>query len=180
STGAVIVTFAWPTSLGAQPARETSAAGVDAWLAVATDGAVTLFTGKVEIGTGVSTALAQIVAEELDVRVERVGVIQGDTERTPNEGLHGRQQDDPAGRPTDPPGGGRGSAHTTRSRSCAARCDARAAHRRRWRRRAPRRRGSARDVRRADRRAALRTCRERTGNHQAAQRVPRRGHLRRA
>ena len=86
STGAVIVTFAWPTSLGAQPARETSAAGVDAWLAVATDGAVTLFTGKVEIGTGVSTALAQIVAEELDVRVGRVGVIQGDTERTPNQG----------------------------------------------------------------------------------------------
>ncbi len=86
SAGAVIVTFAWPTSLGAQPARETTAAGVDAWLAVAADGAVTLFTGKVEIGTGVSTALAQIVAEELDVRVERVGVIQGDTERTPNQG----------------------------------------------------------------------------------------------
>jgi len=82
STGAVIVTFAWPTSLGAQPARETSAAGVDAWLAIAADGAITLFTGKVEIGTGVSTALAQIVAEELDVRVGRVGVIQGDTERT--------------------------------------------------------------------------------------------------
>ncbi|PYN91352.1 MAG: xanthine dehydrogenase family protein molybdopterin-binding subunit [Candidatus Rokuibacteriota bacterium] len=86
STGAVIVTFAWPTSLGAQPARETSAAGVDAWLAIAADGAITLFTGKVEIGTGVSTALAQIVAEELDARVERVGVIQGDTERTPNQG----------------------------------------------------------------------------------------------
>ncbi len=86
SAGVVIVTFAWPTSLGAQPARETTAAGVDAWLAVAADGAVTLFTGKVEIGTGVSTALAQIVAEELDVRVERVGVIQGDTERTPNQG----------------------------------------------------------------------------------------------
>jgi len=86
STGAVIVTFAWPTSLGAQPARETSAAGVDAWLAIAADGAITLFTGKVEIGTGVSTALAQIVAEELDVRVGRVGVIQGDTERTPNQG----------------------------------------------------------------------------------------------
>ena len=86
SAGVVIVTFAWPTSLGAQPARETTAAGVDAWLAVAADGAVTLFTGKVEIGTGVSTALAQIVAEELDVRVERVGVIQGDTERTRNQG----------------------------------------------------------------------------------------------
>ena len=86
SAGAVVVTFAWPTSLSAQAPRETSAGGLDAWLAVATDGAVTLFTGKVEIGTGVSTALAQIVAEELDVRVERVSVIQGDTERTPNQG----------------------------------------------------------------------------------------------
>src|SRR5262249_20051117 len=69
-----------------QGTREASAGGLDAWLAVATDGAVTLFTGKVELGTGVTTALAQIVAEELDVRVERVGVIQGDTERTPNQG----------------------------------------------------------------------------------------------
>src|SRR5438445_546813 len=84
---------AWPsaapapfTSVIAPAPRDVSPGGLDAWLAVAADGAVTLFTGKVEIGTGVSTALAQIVAEELDVRVERVGVIQGDTERTPNQG----------------------------------------------------------------------------------------------
>ena len=86
SAGAVIVTFAWPNSLIAQGTREASPSGLNAWLAVATDGTVTLYTGKVELGTGVSTALAQIVAEELDVRVDRVGVIQGDTERTPNQG----------------------------------------------------------------------------------------------
>src|SRR5256886_5435873 len=86
SAGAVIVAFAWPTPLSAQAPRDVTPGGLDAWLAIAADGAVTLFTGKVEIGTGVSTALAQIVAEELDVRVERVGVIQGDTERTPNQG----------------------------------------------------------------------------------------------
>src|SRR5262249_36148343 len=56
SAGAVIVTFAWPSSLGAQGTREASAGGLDAWLAVANDGAVTLFTGKVELGTGVTTA----------------------------------------------------------------------------------------------------------------------------
>ena len=86
SAGAVIVAFAWPTPLSAQAPRDVTPGGLDAWLAIAADGAVTLFTGKVEIGTGVSTALAQIVAEELDARVERVGVIQGDTERTPNQG----------------------------------------------------------------------------------------------
>ena len=89
SSGALIITFGWPASLGAQPPGATAAAGargLDAWLAVGADGAVTLFTGKVELGTGVATALSQIVAEELDVRVERVSVIQGDTERTPDQG----------------------------------------------------------------------------------------------
>src|SRR5215470_2286071 len=86
SAGAVIVTFAWPSSLRAQGTRDGSAGALDAWLGVATDGTVTLFTGKVELGTGVITALAQIVAEELDVRVDRVVVVQGDTERTPNQG----------------------------------------------------------------------------------------------
>src|SRR5207247_10569326 len=52
STGAVIVTFAWPTSLGAQPARETSAAGVDAWPAVGPDGRVHLCPGAVRRGPG--------------------------------------------------------------------------------------------------------------------------------
>jgi CO/xanthine dehydrogenase Mo-binding subunit len=47
---------------------------------------VTLFCGKVELGTGVETALAQIVAEELDVDVRRMTVVQGDTARTPDQG----------------------------------------------------------------------------------------------
>src|SRR5947207_1705919 len=40
---------------------------LDSWIAVAEDGTVTVFTSKVELGTGVKTALAQIDAEELDV-----------------------------------------------------------------------------------------------------------------
>ena len=39
---------------------------LDDWLAINPDGTVTAFSGKVELGTGVRTALAQIVAEELD------------------------------------------------------------------------------------------------------------------
>lgn len=59
---------------------------LDDWLAIETDGTVTAFSGKVELGTGVRTALAQIVAEELDVRLERVHMVMGDTARTPDEG----------------------------------------------------------------------------------------------
>jgi nicotinate dehydrogenase subunit B len=59
---------------------------LDDWLAIEPDGAVTAFSGKVELGTGVKTALAQIVAEELDVPLERVHMVMGDTARTPDEG----------------------------------------------------------------------------------------------
>ena len=45
---------------------------LDSWMAIAKDGTVTVFTGKVELGTGVVTALAQIVAEELDVPFNKV------------------------------------------------------------------------------------------------------------
>ncbi len=59
---------------------------LDDWLAIETDGTITAFSGKVELGTGVRTALAQIVAEELDVPLERVQMVMGDTARTPDEG----------------------------------------------------------------------------------------------
>jgi CO/xanthine dehydrogenase Mo-binding subunit len=59
---------------------------LDDWLAINPDGTVTAFSGKVELGTGVRTALAQIVAEELDVLLERVQMVMGDTDRTPDEG----------------------------------------------------------------------------------------------
>ena len=59
---------------------------LDDWIRIELDGTVTAFSGKVELGTGVRTALAQIVAEELDVPFERVQMVMGDTERTPDEG----------------------------------------------------------------------------------------------
>jgi nicotinate dehydrogenase subunit B len=59
---------------------------LDDWLTIETDGSVTAFSGKVELGAGTRTALAQIVAEELDLPLERVHLVMGDTTRTPNEG----------------------------------------------------------------------------------------------
>ncbi len=59
---------------------------LDDWLAIEPDGSVTAFSGKVELGTGVRTALAQIVAEELDLPLERIHMVMGDTARTPDEG----------------------------------------------------------------------------------------------
>src|ERR687885_543298 len=62
-------------------------AGRTPWSEVGTDGTVTVFTGKVELGGGVTTGLAQIVAEELDVPLNRVSMVMGDTARTPNQGI---------------------------------------------------------------------------------------------
>jgi CO/xanthine dehydrogenase Mo-binding subunit len=59
---------------------------LDSWLRIGADGSVTVFTGKVEFGQGIVTALAQIAAEELDVPLSRITMISGDTGRTPNEG----------------------------------------------------------------------------------------------
>src|ERR1035437_2703345 len=55
---------------------------VDTWLRIADDG-VTVFTGKVEVGQGIRTSLAQAVAEELEVQPGRVRMVMGDTELTP-------------------------------------------------------------------------------------------------
>ena len=59
---------------------------LDAWIRINADGKATVFTGKVELGQGVLTALAQIAAEELDLPLARVSIVSGDTGRTPDEG----------------------------------------------------------------------------------------------
>ena len=59
---------------------------VDSFLAVHADGSVTAFVGKVDIGTGGRIAMRQIVGEELDVPLERIAMIEGDTALTPNQG----------------------------------------------------------------------------------------------
>jgi nicotinate dehydrogenase subunit B len=59
---------------------------LDAWLRIDPDGSVRVFTGKVEIGMGVETALIQIVAEELDVPPRQITFVMGDTSRTADQG----------------------------------------------------------------------------------------------
>ena len=58
---------------------------MDAFLAIHADGTLTLFTGKVDIGTGGRIALRQMVAEELDVAPARIALIEGDTALTPDQ-----------------------------------------------------------------------------------------------
>jgi nicotinate dehydrogenase subunit B len=93
--GAVVVSFAMPSAFvgstldgaGAAPGPEgvPDPARLDSWLAIAQDSQVTVFTGKLELGMGVSTAFAQIVAEELDVPVRSISFVMGDTARTPDQ-----------------------------------------------------------------------------------------------
>jgi nicotinate dehydrogenase subunit B len=67
-------------------ARPVAPDEVDGFLAIDRQGDVSVFSGKVDLGTGVRTAMAQIVAEELDVPMARIRVIQGDTALTPDQG----------------------------------------------------------------------------------------------
>ena len=62
---------------------------LDSWIAVNQDGTVTVFTSKVELGTGIETALAQIAAEELEVSWQRVKVVMGDTAFTVDQSATG-------------------------------------------------------------------------------------------
>ena len=57
------------------------------WLSINTDGTVSVRTGKVELGQGIITALAQIVAEELGVAVSRIRMVAATTASGPNEGM---------------------------------------------------------------------------------------------
>ena len=67
------------SSSGNEPAFET-------FIKIAANGSVTAFNGHVDLGTGIRTALGQIVAEELDVSFARVVVVLGDTSVVPNQG----------------------------------------------------------------------------------------------
>ena len=74
------------SSGGAEHAAAPSADALDSWLVIGRDDRVTVYAGKVELGTGVSTSLRQIVAEELDVPLERIAWVQGDSQLTVDQG----------------------------------------------------------------------------------------------
>jgi CO/xanthine dehydrogenase Mo-binding subunit len=96
--GMLVVSFALPgcagfESIGAPPPRVSTGpwpakvdpAALDSWLAIASDGSVTASVGKIEAGMGIGTSFAQIVAEELDVPIDRVTIVMGDTAATVNQ-----------------------------------------------------------------------------------------------
>src|SRR5689334_24345900 len=57
------------------------------WVRLERDGTVSIFSGKVEVGQGILTALAQIAAEELGVALERIRMVSADTSVSPDEGV---------------------------------------------------------------------------------------------
>ena len=90
--GALVVGFSLAGHAQQGFAEQTAAAkplaltSVDTFLAIDSAGAVTIYSGKVDLGTGVRTALAQIAAEELEVPFRSVTIVQGDTALTPDQG----------------------------------------------------------------------------------------------
>ncbi|MGQ0735364.1 MAG: molybdopterin cofactor-binding domain-containing protein [Acidobacteriota bacterium] len=68
---------------------------LDSWLAISSDGRVTAFTGKCELGQGMFTAQTQLIAEELSVPMAHVELIQCDTSRTPDQGTTSGSQSSP-------------------------------------------------------------------------------------
>jgi len=69
-----------PPSLAANPK-------LSSWIRIAPEGRVVVSPGKVEIGQGIVTALAQIAADELDVEITRVQMVRASTAGSPNEGV---------------------------------------------------------------------------------------------
>jgi CO/xanthine dehydrogenase Mo-binding subunit len=69
-----------PPSLAANP-------NLASWVEVSAEGHVVVSPGKVEIGQGIVTALAQIAADELDIDIDRVRMIRATTAGSPNEGV---------------------------------------------------------------------------------------------
>ncbi|HEY6824761.1 MAG TPA: molybdopterin cofactor-binding domain-containing protein [Steroidobacteraceae bacterium] len=92
--GALIVSFSLPLRLAMaqQPAEKKlpgslqRTARLDSWIRIDDRGAITVFTGKCELGQGIKTALMQVAAEELAVAAESIHLVTADTALTPNEG----------------------------------------------------------------------------------------------
>jgi CO/xanthine dehydrogenase Mo-binding subunit len=91
--GAIVVAFSLDPKLAlaqqAAPLPGSLAKNrmLDAWIRINAEGNATIFPGKVELGQGITTALTQIAAEELDLPLGRVRVLTTDTSRSPNEGV---------------------------------------------------------------------------------------------
>src|SRR5688572_1980192 len=105
-SGALIVTFSAAGVLSdlvfesgvasAQGINGTPGTELDSWIAIAADGRVTAYTGKCEFGQGLFTAQTQLIAEELNVPIDWVTLVQCDTALTPDQGTTSGAQSHPA------------------------------------------------------------------------------------
>ena len=91
-TGALVVSFSLARRGLAQDAKDLPGSlakdsFVDSWIRIDAEGAITVCTGKAELGQGIKTALIQIAAEELEVAPAEITLVTADTGRTPNEGF---------------------------------------------------------------------------------------------
>jgi nicotinate dehydrogenase subunit B len=68
---------------GRQGRGESLPQQIDAWLHLGENGKITAYTGKVEVGQNIRTSLSQAVAEELNVPIDRIEMVMGDTQLTP-------------------------------------------------------------------------------------------------
>lgn len=91
--GALVVSALAPSFAVAQAAAGANATKpplapeeLDSWVAILPDGRVNAYYGKVDLGQGLEVAIAQIVAEELDVAVDRVHIVMGDSTTSLNQG----------------------------------------------------------------------------------------------
>src|SRR5438046_1009141 len=96
ASGALVVSAAGPAFIGETLAQTAAVSTggkpplvpseLDSWVAILPDGRVTAFFGKMDMGQSLDIAIAQIVADELDVDVAKVDVVMGDTALTCNQG----------------------------------------------------------------------------------------------
>jgi nicotinate dehydrogenase subunit B len=96
AAGALIVRFALGQP-AVDPSKSLDPSEVDSFLVIHADGSVTIYTSKVDVGTGLATAFRQTAAEELGIPVERFTLIEGDTALTPNHGGTGGSSGIPRG-----------------------------------------------------------------------------------
>ena len=89
TSGALVVSVSAPslaTRALAQGKPALVPTELDSWIAVLPDGSVNVFFGKMDMGQGLDIAVAQIVADELDVGFDKVDVVMGDTASSCNQG----------------------------------------------------------------------------------------------
>jgi nicotinate dehydrogenase subunit B len=81
--GILVIVSLGPDALLGQERRRGYPTDVNAYLRIGEDGRVTVFSGKIEMGQGVMTSLAQMLAEDLGVPLESIDMVMGDTDRCP-------------------------------------------------------------------------------------------------